>query len=50
MLSDKYILNEHYESWALLRDEDRNSMLPNMAAGKIHRFNLKACRFLSGTL
>ncbi|KAH1009317.1 hypothetical protein HUJ04_001689 [Dendroctonus ponderosae] len=33
VLSDKLILKEHYESWALLRDEDRNSMLPNMAAG-----------------
>lgn len=33
VLGDKYILKEHYESWALLRDEDKNSMLPNMAAG-----------------
>ncbi|XP_030750576.1 sorting nexin-29 isoform X2 [Sitophilus oryzae] len=33
LLGDKYILAEHYESWALLRDEDKNSMLPNMAAG-----------------
>ncbi|XP_050304453.1 sorting nexin-29 isoform X2 [Anthonomus grandis grandis] len=32
VLSDKDILVEHYESWALLRDEERNSMLPNMAA------------------
>ncbi|XP_066143026.1 sorting nexin-29 isoform X2 [Euwallacea fornicatus] len=33
VLSDKDILKDHYESWAILRDEDRNSMLPNMAAG-----------------
>ncbi|XP_076251587.1 sorting nexin-29 isoform X2 [Rhynchophorus ferrugineus] len=33
VLGDREILVEYYESWALLRDEDKNSMLPNMAAG-----------------
>lgn len=27
-------LKQYYEPWAILRDEEKNSMLPNMAAGK----------------
>ncbi|KAJ8942205.1 hypothetical protein NQ318_021092 [Aromia moschata] len=33
LLSNTNLLNDHYESWAILRDDDKNSMLPNMAAG-----------------
>lgn len=33
VLSDAELLNTHYEEWALLCDEEKNSMLPNMAAG-----------------
>ncbi|KAG5865004.1 hypothetical protein JTB14_035943 [Gonioctena quinquepunctata] len=33
LLSNANILKEHYESWSILRDEEKNSMLPNMAAG-----------------
>lgn len=33
MLSNPRLLKTHYESWALLRDEEKSSMLPNMAAG-----------------
>ncbi|CAH1999940.1 unnamed protein product [Acanthoscelides obtectus] len=33
VLSNQEILKEHYETWAILRDDEKNSMLPNMAAG-----------------
>ncbi|CAH1181326.1 unnamed protein product [Phyllotreta striolata] len=33
ILSNQEILAEHYEPWSILRDEEKNSMLPNMAAG-----------------
>lgn len=33
ILSNPNILKEYYEPWSILRDEDKNSMLPNMAAG-----------------
>ncbi|XP_018563176.1 sorting nexin-29 [Anoplophora glabripennis] len=33
LLSNSNILKEYYESWAILRDDEKNSMLPNMAAG-----------------
>lgn len=33
VLSNRDLLRSHYEDWALLRDDEKNSMLPNMAAG-----------------
>nr|CAI5849692.1 unnamed protein product [Callosobruchus analis] len=33
VLSNQAILTDHYETWAILRDDEKNSMLPNMAAG-----------------
>ncbi|XP_074026375.1 sorting nexin-29 [Leptinotarsa decemlineata] len=33
LLSNADLLKEYYESWSILRDEEKNSMLPNMAAG-----------------
>ncbi|CAG2199607.1 SNX29 [Mytilus edulis] len=33
LLERDELLSNHYESWAFLRDQERNSMLPNMAAG-----------------
>lgn len=33
ILSNEEFLACHYEDWALLRDDEKNSMLPNMAAG-----------------
>lgn len=36
ILSRPDILTEYYESWAILRDEDKNGMLPNMAGGKCY--------------
>ena len=35
-MSNKDILSSFYEDWALLRDDEKNSMLPNMAAGKFN--------------
>lgn len=34
MLSDQSFLDLWYEPWALLRDQERSAMLPNLAAGK----------------
>ena len=33
LLESDELLSNHYENWAFLRDQERNSMLPNMAAG-----------------
>lgn len=33
VLCNKDILNVYYEDWALLRDEEKSNLLPNMAAG-----------------
>ncbi|CAC5384382.1 SNX29 [Mytilus coruscus] len=33
LLERDELLRNHYENWAFLRDQERNSMLPNMAAG-----------------
>lgn len=33
VLSNRELLHVHYEDWALLCDDEKNSMLPNMAAG-----------------
>lgn len=33
LLESDELLSNHYECWAFLRDQERNSMLPNMAAG-----------------
>ncbi|CAH1111496.1 unnamed protein product [Psylliodes chrysocephalus] len=33
LLGNQEILAEYYEPWSILRDEEKNSMLPNMAAG-----------------
>ncbi|XP_071152258.1 sorting nexin-29-like [Mytilus edulis] len=33
LLERDELLSNHYETWAFLRDQERNSMLPNMAAG-----------------
>ncbi|XP_050512824.1 sorting nexin-29 isoform X1 [Diabrotica virgifera virgifera] len=33
LLSNPLLLREFYEPWSVLRDEEKNSMLPNMAAG-----------------
>lgn len=33
VLSNEVLLVRYYEDWALLRDEEKNSLLPNMAAG-----------------
>lgn len=35
VLGNSNLLKEYYESWAILRDDEKNSMLPNMAAGKL---------------
>lgn len=34
LLGDTKSLEIYYEKWALLRDHEKNSMLPNMAAGE----------------
>lgn len=33
VLSSPELLKTHYEPWALLRDDEKSCMLPNMAAG-----------------
>lgn len=32
-MSNLDLLKHHYETWAILRDQEKSTMLPNMAAG-----------------